>query len=90
MRMDKYLKTARILKRRTIAKELADNNRITLNERIAKPSSEVSVGDVISITFGNRKLTIRVLSVEETQKKNEASEMYEILSQTVIDEEGKQ
>ena len=89
MRLDKYLKTARILKRRTIAKELADNDRIQINGHLAKPSSEVNVNDEITITFGNRKLSIRVLSVEETQKKSEALEMYEILSQT-IEEEDKQ
>ena len=83
MRLDKYLKTARILKRRTIAKELADNNRIYINGRIAKPSSEVEIDDEILIIFGNRKLSIRVLSIQETQKKNEALEMYEILSQTI-------
>ncbi len=79
MRVDKYLKVARILKRRSISKELADNDRIEINGRIAKASSEVKVGDEIKITFGNRELGIRVLSIEEVKKKEEASDLYEIV-----------
>ena len=64
MRIDKYLKVSRILKRRTISKELADNERIEINGRIVKPSHEVCIGDIVGITFGNRKLEIKVLSTQ--------------------------
>ena len=87
MRIDKYLKASRILKRRTVANELAANQRVEINGRQVKPSKEVSVGDIISITFGYRKLEVRVLSVEEPKKKKDASEMYEIVSETRIPQE---
>lgn len=79
MRIDKYLKVARILKRRSVSKELAENDRIEINGRLAKPSSEVKVGDEIKITFGNRELGIKVLSIAEVKKKEEASDLYEIV-----------
>ena len=79
MRVDKYLKVARILKRRTIAKELAENERILINGHFAKPSSDIKVGDEIVIIFGRRRLGIKVLSVEEVKKKEEASDLYEIV-----------
>lgn len=85
MRVDKYLKVSRILKRRTISKELAENQRIEINGRIVKPSHDVNVGDTIAITFGNRKLEIRVLSIQEVKKKQEASDMYEIVSETRLE-----
>ena len=69
MRIDKFLKVSRILKRRTVSKELAVNQRIEINGRIVKPAHDVVAGDIVSITFGNRKLTVRVLSVEEVKKK---------------------
>ena len=92
MRIDKYLKTARILKRRSISKELADNQRIEINGRIVKPAHEVRVGDEVSVTFGTRKLTIRVLSIEDVKKKKDAQDLYEVLrEETVVrveDEQG--
>ena len=84
MRIDKYLKVSRILKRRTISKELADNQRIEINGRVVKPSHEVNPGDHITITFGNRRLEVRVLSVKEVKKKQEAADMYEIISEERI------
>ena len=81
MRIDKFLKVSRILKRRTVSKELAVNQRIEINGRIVKPAHDVAAGDIVSITFGNRKLTVRVLSVEEVKKKKDASELYEIISE---------
>ena len=69
MRIDKFLKVSHILKRRTISKELALNERIEINGRVAKPSTDVKVGDEVTITFGNRQMTIRVLSVEEIKRK---------------------
>jgi len=84
MRLDKYLKTARILKRRTISKELAANQRVTINGRFAKPAAEVRPGDVIEVTFGERRLKVRVLDVRETVRKNEADALYEVLEETII------
>lgn len=81
MRIDKYLKVSRIMKRRTIANELAANQRVEINGRIVKPSHEVKVGDIVAITFGTTRLEIKVLSVTEVKKKKDASEMYEIISQ---------
>jgi len=84
MRIDKYLKSARILKRRAVSKELAANERVEINGRVVKPSHEVKVGDIVEITFGNRKLKIRVLSVTEAKKKQDALEMYEVVEETRI------
>ena len=86
MRIDKYLKVSRILKRRTVSKELADNDRIEINGRIVKPSHEVKAGDTVAITFGNRRLEIRVLSTEEVRKKQEVASLYEIISETRIEQ----
>lgn len=81
MRLDKYLKTARILKRREAAKELALQQRITLNGRMAKPSSEVNIDDVIRLEFGNRILEVRVLDTPKQASKEKAALMFEVLSQ---------
>ncbi len=86
MRLDKYLKVARILKRRTVSKELAENERVKVNGRIAKPATDVKVGDVIEVIFGQRALTIRVLEVKDNVKKNEAGLMYEIIDERIIEE----
>lgn len=84
MRIDKYLKVSRILKRRTVSKELALNQRIEINGKVVKPSHEVMVGDIVGVTFGNRKMEVRVLSVQEVKRKAEASDMYEIVSESRI------
>ncbi len=84
MRIDKYLKVSRILKRRTVSKELALNQRIEINGKVVKPSHEVLVGDIVGVTFGNRKMEVRVLSVQEVKRKAEASDMYEIVSESRI------
>lgn len=86
MRIDKFLKLSRILKRRTISKELAENQRVEINGRIVKPSHEVKPGDTVTITFGNRKLQIRVLSVEPVKKKADAVGMYEVINEEKISE----
>lgn len=88
MRIDKFLKAARILKRRTISKELALNQRVEINGHSVKPSHEVNAGDVVAVTFGNRRLEIKVLSTQETKKKADASAMYEVLGETQV--EGKE
>ena len=84
MRIDKFLKVSHILKRRMISKELALNERIEINGRVAKPSTDVKVGDEVTITFGNRQMTIRVLSVEEIKRKKDAVSMYEVINEDTV------
>lgn len=78
MRLDKYLKVSRIIKRRTIAKELADDNRILINDKLAKPSSNVDVGDIVDIKFEHRHIKIEVTHVFEKLMKSNPP-MYEVL-----------
>ncbi|WP_225048711.1 RNA-binding S4 domain-containing protein [Lacticaseibacillus kribbianus] len=82
MRLDKYLKVSRIIKRRTVAKEIADKGRITINDKVAKSSSEVSIGDVLVIAFGNKTLTVKVSALVETTKKELAADMYTVVAET--------
>ena len=79
MRLDKYLKVSRLIKRRTVANDACDAGRILLNDKVAKASSHVKQGDVIEIQFGNRSTKVEVLSVEETYNKEEARELYKEL-----------
>ena len=76
MRLDKYLKVSRLIKRRTVANEACDGGRISVNGRPAKASYDVKVGDVIEIAFGQRTVKVEVLAVEETAKKDEAAALY--------------
>ena len=87
MRLDKYLKTARILKRREAAKELALQSRIWINDRIAKPSSEVHIGDQIRIRFGYRLLEIQVLDIQKQVSKQNAQTLFEVVKEEKLDEE---
>ena len=87
MRLDKYLKTARILKRRTVSKELADQDRVYVNGKIAKPSTDVKPGDSVKVIFGYRELTIRVLSTPKQVNKNDAALMFEVLEEKLIKKE---
>jgi ribosomal 50S subunit-recycling heat shock protein len=80
MRIDKFLKVSRVIKRRTIAKEACDTGRVTLNGRPAKAGAEVACGDEIAILFGTNELKIRVLLLKETTKKEDAEQMYEVIS----------
>ncbi len=86
MRLDKYLKVARILKRREAAKELALQGRIQVNERNAKPSTEVQIGDIIRVTFGTRIVTLKVLDIQKQVSKQEAGLLFEILSEETIND----
>lgn len=80
MRLDKYLKVARIIKRRTVANEACSGERVTVNGKEAKPSKEVKVGDVISVAFGDKAVTVRVIEVPEGNvPKNSSKMLYEIL-----------
>lgn len=80
MRLDKYLKVSRIIKRRTVANEACEEGLISVNGRVAKPSLEVRPGDELEVRYGSRTTRFKVLSVTETVRKNEAAEMYEVLS----------
>ncbi|EEI85661.1 RNA-binding S4 domain-containing protein [Anaerococcus lactolyticus] len=79
MRVDKFLKNSRIIKRRQVAKEACENERVKINDKIAKAGSEVCKGDIIEITFGKSVLKVRVLDLIEGAKKNTADEMYEVI-----------
>ncbi len=79
MRLDKYLKVSRIIKRRTVANEACDADRVTINGRPAKASTQVKEGDILEIMFGTNPLKVEVLSTKETAKKEEAKEMYRTL-----------
>ena len=81
MRLDKFLKVSRLIKRRTVANEACDSSRVTVNGKAAKPSYDVKVNDELSISFGAKLLTVRVLDIRETTKKTEAVGMYEIVSE---------
>ncbi len=76
MRLDKYLKVSRIIKRRTVANEACDAGRVTINGKTAKAGAEVKVGDIIEIRFGSSTTKVEVLDISETQKKEAASSMY--------------
>lgn len=80
MRLDKFLKVSRVVKRRTVANEVCTAGRVSINGRAAKPGAEVKVGDILEIAFGNGQTKIRVLGIQETMRKEKAAEMYEILS----------
>lgn len=79
MRLDKYLKVSRLIKRRTVANEACDAGRVMINDKVAKAGNEVKVGDKITINFGNKDVSVRVLTVTDTVKKEEAKEMFEYL-----------
>ncbi len=81
MRLDKYLKVSRIIKRRTIAKEVADNGRIFINDKVAKSSTKLTIDDIISIHFGNKIVVIKVLELQESTKKEDAKNMFEIIEE---------
>ncbi|MDM8212668.1 RNA-binding S4 domain-containing protein [Enterococcus hirae] len=81
MRLDKYLKVTRIIKRRTVAKEVADKGRVQVNGKAAKSSTDIGVGDELTILFGNKTLRVKVLDLKESTKKADAEKMYQIISE---------
>lgn len=81
MRLDKYLKVSRLIKRRTVANDACDTERITVNGKVAKASYNVKIGDLITVAFGNKSVTVRVLEIKETTKKAESAGMYEVVSE---------
>ena len=85
MRLDKFLKVSRLIKRRTLAKEVADQGRIQLNGQVAKASTEVKVGDELQIRFGNKLVTVVIDSIAEHTRKEDAKEMYRLLKEEKMD-----
>jgi len=79
MRLDKYLKISRLIKRRTVAADACSASRVLLNGKEAKPAKEVKVGDVIEIVYGNTTLKVRVTAIRETTKKQDAASLYEVI-----------
>ena len=81
MRIDKYLKVSRIIKRRTVANEACAGGRVTVNDKIAKPGTDVKSGDIITIRFGEHLGRYEILSISETVRKDQASEMYRVIEE---------
>lgn len=79
MRLDKYLKVSRLIKRRTVANEACDAGRVLINDKVAKASTEVKVGDVIEIGFGTKSVRVEVLDIQDTTKKDEAKDLFKYL-----------
>ncbi|MCF0130130.1 MAG: RNA-binding S4 domain-containing protein [Pseudobutyrivibrio sp.] len=79
MRLDKYLKVSRLIKRRTVANEACDAGRVLVNDKVAKASCEVKVGDIIEIQFGNKPVRVEILDIQDTTKKEEAKELFKYL-----------
>lgn len=82
MRLDKYLKVSRLIKRRTVANDACDAGRVMINGKVAKAGTVVAEGDVIEIGFGNNHVKVKVTTVKETVRKDEAKEMYELISES--------
>ncbi|EFR31701.1 RNA-binding S4 domain-containing protein [Eremococcus coleocola] len=80
MRLDKFLKVSRLIKRRSVAKEVADQGRVLINDIVAKSSATVKVGDEITIRYGNRTLVIKVEALKDSTKKEDADSMYSVLA----------
>jgi len=87
MRLDKFLKVSRLVKRRTMAKEVADQGRVQINGKQAKSSSAVKVGDELMIRYGNKRVTVKIERIVDTTKKEEAATMYTLVSEERIQQE---
>lgn len=84
MRLDKFLKVSRIIKRRTLSKEIAESERVLVNDKVAKPSTQLKIGDLITVEFGTRRLVVRVLELREHVLKNDSTMLYEIVKEEKI------
>lgn len=87
MRLDKFLKVSRIIKRRTVAKEVCDKGRVQINGQTAKAGSVVKVGDELTINFAMKKVTFKINRLEESVKKEDAQSMYSVINEEVLDSE---
>ena len=86
MRLDKYLKVSRIIKRRTLSNEMAECERVYVNDKVCKPSYQVQIGDVIKVVFGRREIVIKVVQLKEHVLKDDSHLMYELLEDRKIEE----
>ena len=86
MRIDKYLKLTRLVKRRTVAKELCDRDLFYVNGKIAKPSKEINIGDEIILQLGRHRLTISVVEIRDYVKKEDATKLYKILKDEIVND----
>jgi ribosomal 50S subunit-recycling heat shock protein len=84
MRLDKFLKVSRLIKRRTVAKDVSGAGKILINGRPAKAATDVKVGDKLTLLFGRREVEIEVLEIAETKRADQAADMYRILSETAV------
>ena len=82
MRLDKYLKVSRLIKRRTVANDACDGERVSVNGKPAKASYDVKLGDKITVAFGQKSFTVKVLVIKDTTKKSESAGMYEVISES--------
>ena len=80
MRLDKFLKVSRLIKRRTVANEACDAGRVLVNDKPAKASTNVKIGDIIEIAFGQKTVKVRVLDIQDTTKKDEAKDLFEYIA----------
>lgn len=80
MRLDKFLKVSRLIKRRTVANEACDAGRVLVNGKVAKASQNVKIGDIIEIAFGTKAVKVKVLNIQDTTKKDEAKDLFEYVS----------
>jgi ribosomal 50S subunit-recycling heat shock protein len=87
MRLDKFLKVSRLIKRRTLAKEVADQGRISINGTVAKASTNVKEGDELTVRFGTKLVTVRVEGLQQTAKKEEAGNLYTVLKEEKVENE---
>lgn len=80
MRIDKFLKVSRVIKRRSVAQEACDGGRIEINGKVVKPAKEVKIGDIVTVTFGNNSMSFEVLSTDERQTKQSTETMYRLIN----------
>lgn len=84
MRLDKFLKVSRVIKRRTLAKEVCDSGRVSVNGRVVKPSQEVKPGDIMELDFGTKRVRIEILATPNTVRADQAKDLYRVLEETKI------
>ncbi|MFW5913601.1 MAG: RNA-binding S4 domain-containing protein [Bacillota bacterium] len=87
MRLDKFLKVSRIIKRRTVAKEISDAGHIRVNDRKAKSSTKIEIGDIIALDYANKTLTLEVKDLRDSVKKDDATSLYKVLDESYKDKE---
>lgn len=90
MRLDKYLKVSRLIKRRTLAKEVCDQSRVHINDRPAKASSSVKIGDTLAIRFGQKIVTVKVEDIKENPRKEEAVSLYSVIGEVPVPRDEKE